>query len=252
MPKFKVFPYKISSNSARILAAGLNTICVFPNRNYTQHRNHVVINWGNSNIPDWNNPFLTVLNKYESVANAINKISCFQILDAAGVRVPKYTTNYHESLNFLADNGIIVCRTVVTGRRGAGIVLAKTADDVVLHAPLYTRHVRHKTEYRVFVVKDKVIDVVEKRKRRGVENINSLIRNAGDWVFCRDGIQVPDDVIKQALDAIQALQLDFGAVDVAYRVRDDLAYVLEVNTAPGFESDSTTASSFINAFKELV
>ena len=65
---------------------------------------------------------------------------------------------------------------------------------------------------------------------------NPLIKNLDNgWVFCRTGISLPDDARNQAIAAVRSLGLDFGAVDVLYREREDKAFVLEVNTAPGLE-----------------
>jgi hypothetical protein len=43
----------------------------------------------------------------------------------------------------------------------------------------------------------------------------------------------------EALRAVLALNLDFGAVDVIYNQHRDRAYVLEVNTAPGIAEYTT-------------
>ena len=55
---------------------------------------------------------------------------------------------------------------------------------------------------------------------------------------------------RQELRGIQALGLDFGAVDILYMASNDTAKVLEVNTAPGIEGD--TLVDYYNAFMKEI
>ncbi len=76
--------------------------------------------------------------------------------------------------------------------------------------------------------------------------------NANGFIFARNGDalgDVPDDVLQQAIDGVTSLGLDFGAADVIYNERSSLAYVLEVNTAPGLEV--TTLDNYSAAFNAL-
>jgi D-alanine-D-alanine ligase-like ATP-grasp enzyme len=58
-------------------------------------------------------------------------------------------------------------------------------------------------------------------------------------VFCREDIEEPADLRDVALQAVKALDLHFGAVDIIWNKKDNKCYVLEVNTAPGVEGTST-------------
>ena len=53
-----------------------------------------------------------------------------------------------------------------------------------------------------------------------------------------------------ALNAIEDLQLDFGAVDVVVSGYSGGAFVLEVNSAPGLEG--TTVQKYVEAIEGLV
>lgn len=64
----------------------------------------------------------------------------------------------------------------------------------------------------------------------------------------REGINPPAQVTEQSLNAIGVIGLDFGAVDVIWNQQKQMAYVLEINTAPGLEG--TTLENYIKAFKE--
>jgi glutathione synthase/RimK-type ligase-like ATP-grasp enzyme len=95
--------------------------------------------------------------------------------------------------------------------------------------------VKKKNEYRVHVFKDAVIDVQQKRKRREAD-VDYRVRNhEGGWVFCRENVDCPADVTREALKAVHALGLNFGAVDVGWNEHYEEACVYEVNSAPGLE-----------------
>ena len=52
-----------------------------------------------------------------------------------------------------------------------------------------------------------------------------------------------------AVNAVKALGLDFGAVDIIYNEKENQYYVLEVNTAPGLEG--TTLIKYAERFSKL-
>ena len=149
---------------------------------------------------------------------------------------------------------ILVARTVLNGHSGEGIVLCGD-QDLLVDAPLYTVYVPKKQEYRVHVFRGEVIDIQRKARRRDVpdDQINWKVRNhANGFVFARNGDalgDVPDDVLTQAVAAVSSLGLDFGAADVIFNDSSALAYVLEVNTAPGLEG--TTLENYVWAFRGL-
>ena len=218
MYKLVVFPYKMGSQSARDLARAIGTYRVYPDRNYTPKRNHLIINWGNSHNPRWVG---NVLNKPSQVGGAANKYFTFRCLKHYNVNIPEFTTVISEAKEWARDK-LVVCRKTLTGQCGSGIVLASSPDEVV-QAPLYTKHLRHKHEYRVHVVRGEVIDFAQKKKRAGAES-TGLIRNIGNnWIFAREGVVLPEDAKTQAIAAVEALGLDFGPVDIAYRERENKA-----------------------------
>ena len=129
-------------------------------------------------------------------------------------------------------------------------------------APLYVMYIKKKDEYRIHVLRNNIIDVQRKGLRaefQGQQDVNFLIRNlANGFMFVRNdnaGVQlinsstVPQVVKNVAVQAVAALGLDFGAVDVIYNQQQKAAYVLEVNTAPGIEA--STVLSYRDAFLSL-
>jgi glutathione synthase/RimK-type ligase-like ATP-grasp enzyme len=158
----------------------------------------------------------------------------------------EFTTDRAVALGWLGDSAV-VCRTVLRGSEGNGIVVAETPEQLV-PAPLYTRYFKKKHEFRVHVFNGQVIDVQQKRKRNGVEDEgrNPRIRNlANGYVFCRDGIVEPDGLRDTAVRATAALGYTLGAVDVVYNEHHNRLAVLEVNSTPGLQG--STLESYANA-----
>lgn len=249
MTKFLIYRGDRVSESAFALRDSLREAGVAANVNslgQTRSYRRRIINWGTT-YPNLQGRGRT-LNLPGNVADSINKLVALTKLKEEGVNVPSFSTSI-DNLN--RTDSIVLARTNLRGSGGAGIVVLREADDVV-EAPLYVQYVPKQAEYRVHVVAGRTIWIQEKRKRNGVEQDKNqkLIRNhANGWVFCNvtDGRPCGADL---AVQAVKALGLDFGAVDLIIGRDDNRAYVLEVNTAPGLESPQLKAA-YANAFKEL-
>jgi len=143
----------------------------------------------------------------------------------------------------------IVVRNVLTGSEGNGIVIVPK-NEIVPDAPLYTEYVFKVNEYRVHVAGSEVIDTQKK-----IRDPNKIITDwkvrshANGFIFARNSVQPNDDRSDLALDAIAALSLDFGAVDII-EDKEENFYVLEVNTAPGLEGQ--TVESYTKAFRQCL
>lgn len=253
MKQLRILPYKPGSKSAHVLARALNGLRVRFDGGFKPRLRHLVVNWGKTQTPRW---WTGGLNNPEKVRQSGNKLSALNILKAGGVSIPEFTTDKEVVRKWILDGKVVVGRQVLNGHGGIGCVVMnperkKGEELAITECPLYTQHLRHKREFRIHVFQARIIDMVEKRKRRGFEDRNAWIRNYNNgYVFCRDNLAIPDCVKQEALRATAALGLDFGAVDVAYREKENKAYVFEVNTAPGIEG--TTINSYINAFKGLL
>lgn len=207
--------------------------------------NDVVLVWGSNHIPHWQPRHY--INTPDAVANATDKLKCLTILKENEVAIPEFTTDLEVAKTWIAKSWI-VCRKLLRASGGKGIQLAKQ-DSELCSAPLYVKYRRKDKEYRIHVFKGTIIDMQEKRKRTtdgDADAFNSYIRNhSNGWVFCRGDVDPPDDVLNEAAKAIEALKLDFGAVDVIYNSKTGKTYVLEVNTAPGLTG--TTLDNYIKA-----
>lgn len=249
--KLRVLPYKGYSESAKALVAALNPLAILKRQTTPVYgRKKVMLNWGHS-APRFSLDRVTVLNKPEAVGKASNKLTALTIMKAAGVNTPEFTHDINVAKSWIEDDDrIVLCRTMLRANSGRGIVIAKEVTELVA-APLYVKYVRKEKEYRLHVFNGQVIDMVEKRRRRGFQEngiYNKYIRSYEQgWIMARDNVVVADVVKEQALKAVAALGLDFGAVDIVLKKDNNVPYVLEVNTAPGIQG--TTLENYKRAIQ---
>ena len=256
-----MLPYKLESNSAKNLSEALSQrFSCRVRRLYNDERSkfipkarHIVINWGLSSNPIWlgRGEQPRVINEFSKVAKAANKLLTFEAFKEAGNVVhPEFTTDRDTAIGWVRDGILVVSRTKLNGHSGAGIVLAAREEDVPENCPLYVKYIKKKHEYRVHVAFGKVIDVQHKRKRADYDgDVDFAVRNHHTgWVYCREGVEVTDALTSSAIAAIDALGLDFGAVDIIYNQHYNQYHVLEVNTAPGLEG--TSVENYATMFYE--
>lgn len=248
-----LLPYKTGSKSAKALAETMGIKRCSHKRSTTNLTKRTIINWGHSGN-DLSQYVLSntqrVYNPPTKVAVAINKLHCLEALAGAGVNIPPFTTSRDEAMAWIADNQKeVVERHMLRGSGGDGIRIRSHPADVQ-SAPLYTQYVKKKQEYRVHVIAGQVADVQRKAKRSGATVHDWKIRNLdAGFVFVRGEVSPPEQVIEQALLAMQAVDLDFGAVDVIWNAHESKAYVLEINTACGLEG--TTLEVYADGLKNM-
>lgn len=251
-----IYPYKLGSQSAKALRKGLSSILnyrvklVRPNGRFRPRRDDIVINWGNSTHPNWKWGF-TDINQPHYIQKASDKLSAFEAFKYADVQTPDWTEDINEAQSWVNDGHTVIVRHVLNGHSGQGIEVVSEGE--LPHAPLYTKYKKKRAEYRVHVFQGEVIDTCQKKKlteanRAGA--VNTFIRNhTNGWIFCRDGVVPCPRREELAVKAVQALGLDFGAVDIIYNEHENQYYVLEVNTAPGLEG--TTLVKYVEAVAKL-
>jgi glutathione synthase/RimK-type ligase-like ATP-grasp enzyme len=261
----KILPYKTGSKSVKTLCEALDVKALrLTNSKWKVKNDSLVINWGSSefhslhHIPCPEDTTVTILNSPLKVREAVDKLKFFQLLKDFTVSpeieddiVPEFWTDKEY---IPAGAYPIVCRTVLNGHSGVGIVIADTPDDLV-DAPLYVRYMKKKKEFRIHVGKTSdgtfvVIAEQQKVAKHGTEPTDWRIRShSNGFVFQRQGINVPLHVRSAAMRALEATGLDFGAVDVILTTGGK-ASVLEVNTAPGLEGQ--TVQDYADFFKEFM
>lgn len=246
--KYWIRPYKTASASARALAGALQgKVIKSRDSRYRWRYNHAVINWGNSTDIGL---YHEELNNHEAVEVAQSKLDSFLALQEAEVSVPPFALNWGTAAAWGEAGEVVVCRTLLRANSGRGIVVASTTEELV-DAPLYVKYIKKQDEYRVHVFTGHVIDVQRKMRNRDVpgEQVNWQVRNhSNGFVFGRGGVEASERLKQLAVDAVEAIGLDFGAVDIIYNARHDTYYVLEVNTAPGLTG--TTLDKYTQAITQ--
>lgn len=201
------------------------------------------VNWGRSRANTRLNP---------DISNSTNKRVMRELFKEHGVPMPELV--YKPIWDF-GPNGELSVPLV--GRpdyhtRGRGYWLCNTVPDIqkaingtrkkraATHFMEYIDNADH--EYRVHIFMGKSIRISEKQLvgRIGNHKVYTTIKPTGEVKHVR----------KAAKQAVKALGLDFGAVDVLEK--DGRAYVLEVNAAPGLGGSMPRlyAKTFKEWFKE--
>lgn len=243
----KVFPYKAGSRGAKALAVALGArVLKRKNSKYRFREGDLVINWGASDCPYTGRG---VANQPDAIGPASNKLKCFQLMQGAGVSIPRFWTRRED---IPLDAYPIMCRTKLQAHSGEGIVVAETQNDIVA-APLYTQYVKKKQEYRVHAIRrpgaGASIIIIQRKARRNGENADYRVRNLANGFVYVISEMTPACVEEEALKALECSGLAFGAVDVIYNEAQQKAYVLEINTAPGLED--RTAAAYAQVFREI-
>jgi len=160
-----LWAYNTGSRSAQALAEAMSIRRLrHENSSFIGRPTRNIINWGSSSLPGrvlecriFNNPV--------SVLDAADKLRTLRRLDESSTVdnrfIPRYTQSYEQAIAWIESGYQVVCRTVLNGHSGQGIVIAIERSDVV-QAPLYTMYYKKADEYRVHVVGSSVIDIQRK------------------------------------------------------------------------------------------
>ena len=167
----------------------------------------------------------------------IDKVEQFRKFASTNTPSPKFATNLGTAVDL--PSKLVVVRSLTSASEGRGITIVPK-EELTQNAPLYTEYIPKKKEFRVHVLDNRVIDVQEKRKRKGGEQKEFQVRNtANGYVFCRGDVVEPADLRDTALSAVRALERTQGAVDVIYNEKQNKCFVLEVNSRPGMTGSTT-------------
>jgi hypothetical protein len=259
MTRFRVLPYRQGSKGAKALATALGgKVLKLEGSSFIPKAGDKIINWGNvqptsSAFPGYYaGPSVQYFNPPAIIKGASNKLLFFRMMRDAGHSdiIPEF---WEKSDEIPETAYPIVCRTILAGHSGDGIVIANTHSDLV-DAGLFVRYVKKELEFRIHVgQKDgqtAIISVQRKARNKDIPNeeVNWQVRNhQNGFVYVRQGVNPPSSVLDVARAALLASGLDFGAVDVIYNTQQEKAYVLEINTAPGLEG--TTVTDYAAFFK---
>jgi hypothetical protein len=234
------------------------------NSEWRSRSGDLIINWGCSSSRHTTTPGIKFLNHPNFVHTKQSKLRQYSSFHAAGVPTLEYTRDPIVAYGWVHDDKEkVYCRVKDSGFGGRGIEVINPEVEVPIdpddmpNAAVYTKEFNALREYRVHVFPNAqgvpvVIDVTQKRRRNGQQK--SDVRSWGNgYVFCHDKVKPLPESAKQAcINAVKALGLDFGGVDILVK-KDGTCAVLEVNSAPGIEG--TTLDRYaeaINAYANSV
>ncbi len=177
------------------------------------------------------------------------KIEQYQYFQNEGIPSLEFTCDYEVAKQWASQKHVVVCRKLTHASEGKGIVIAETPEQVCM-APVYTKYKKKKKEFRVHIFKDKVVHVLEKRRKSVYEGVaDTKIRNtANGYVFCSENVVEPEGLRDLALKASTVTKSDFKGVDIGYNEKLNQLFVIEVNSAPGIEG--TNVDRYIKVILE--
>lgn len=245
----KIYSYNPQSEGAKALAAALGIKRIKHEGKKLQIKGGV-LNWGASEIKR-DIAHDGIINCPSRVKVASNKLHSFQAFGEA-VWAPKWTDDEETAAMWHADGKDVVIRHKLTGHSGEGIeIVTKDQPFEAKKAPLYVQYIPKKEEYRIHVNQEQVFFVQRKARKNDVpdEQVNWKVRNhQNGFIYANKDVEVAEIAKKYAIEAIKAIGLDFGAVDIIYNEKNDAWYILEVNTAPGLSG--TTLEKYVEQFKQ--
>jgi len=167
-----------------------------------------------------------------------DKLYQYKWFKEQGVTSPEFTESAAEAATWLAKGATVFARTLLRASEGRGIITVAEGETLPM-APVYTKYIPKKKEFRVHIFKEQVVQVLEKRRKKGTYNGESKIRNyPNGYVFCRDNVVEPDGLRTLAIKASAVTNSDFKGVDIGYNEKKNLLFVIEVNSAPGIEGSN--------------
>lgn len=201
-----------------------------PHGRNCDERYDYLIRWGSRASVGYR-PSETVINSQTSLRQNTDKLNSLQRISNAGIPTPDWVRSRDEISDAF---GYPALGRAENHARGEDIDLILQWRDAYLtdNNDYFVEYIPTDLEYRMHVVDGEVVKVHEKRLRSEASN-HPFIRNSETgWVFMEPREEPPRDQL--AVDAVGALGLDFGAVDVI-RGEDGEEYVLEVNSAPSLD-----------------
>ena len=183
-------------------------------------------------VPMINNPTASFI--------ARDKFRCLLRLHLSGLPVPEtlVTENPFSAMRFIEKRAIAVHKPIV-GSLGLGSMLISNADLAFyvtrglknLGMPSYYQVYLDKPgyDYRIFVVGDNVIGAMKRVSSSWKTNIAQGAR----------GVPIKEseepEVYALALKSVKVLGLDYAGVDIAFDMKTQKHYILEVNAFPHWE-----------------
>ena len=192
--------------------------------------------------------------------DCVDKLTQYKWFQKAGLSSLEFTTSPADAHKWVQQGSVVFGRRLLTASCGHGIEVFDGGEDDGWPldnnpCPVYTKYKPKKREFRVHVFKDKVVAIVEKRRKTGWQGAsNAKIRNlANGYVFCQDTELTEVFRERVGLLAVAASKVcgsDFRGVDLGYNEKKDDLFVIEVNSAPGIEGSNV--DKYVKAMVQYV
>ena len=177
--------------------------------------------------------------------NRFNKMTHLEMFHRAGLNAPRPQCSdqgeWGVMNNWKDGQGMVALARNISHQKGLDILVCKTREELeraMQDRDFWVEWIPTRTEYRVWVFRDKVLAVYEKQFKGDGEYKGYMRNHRFGFEFVSrnmEGISGMRELGKCSVAAVKCLDLDFGAVDVI-RGKDGKFYVLEVNTAPNIDS----------------
>lgn len=254
----RLLPYKDHSSSCKALGRALKIKRIRKaGSSFKPRTGDLVINWGcgDKNAPEeYRNWFGgRILNHPLSVSVAVDKRDSLKALVDYLLPVVPFTEDPLTAEAWLSADNRVYARHKVTAHSGEGIEILYPGMDVP-KASLYTKGISGKRrEFRLHVGMGGVFHKQTKKRVNGWRDnpyFSNEIRNKHTgWVYSLDAEHITEEIEDLAVQSLNALGLDFGAVDIV--ATKDQVFILEVNTAVGL-SNPTTLSKYVEFLEGVI
>ena len=201
---------------------------------------------------NWAHMLYDGINSPSAVRSASNKRRALYRMSECGVPTPQLYT-FLEARTAVSGGVRVVGRTSYH-TRGSGFWYCESDNDVILArhrgATHFMEFIEEPREFRVHIVHGQSIKISEKFKQY---DTNSGVFDEGSWKY-PERFRRKITLRTIAKQAVEALELDFGAVDILYKKigGEPKFFVLEVNTAPNLTEsiNNDTLERYVKAFME--
>lgn len=189
-----------------------------------------ILRWGNSEDVGY---APKVINRKQAIALSSNKLNMLRAFRACGVKTPRFWS--HQEFGSVTSFPVIVRYRSHT--QGQNFYVCNNRSELE-HYRRDGYHalevIKKHNEYRVFIWNGQVLEV--NRKHRDEDEappaMNEIIRNYKNGWWFKVVTIYPPEIITEALKAVRAVGLHFGAVDICSTEAGGVC-VFEVNSAPG-------------------
>ena len=206
-----------------------------------------------------------VVKKYQGTyfkyGDLVDKLSQYKWFQQQGLSALEFTTSAETAHTWVQEGFVVFGRELLNASCGEGIVVFAGGEDDGWpldndFCPVYTKYKPKKREFRVHVFKDKVVTIVEKRRKadwKGNKNDTRIRNLANGYVFCQE-VDLTE-ALKARIDALslaasKVCTSDFKGIDLGYNQKMDDLFVIEVNSAPGIEGSNV--GKYVEAMKAYV